>query len=59
MEWLSMPDTDRPDLILLYFDEPDHQGHGTGPDSPEVSNPSPYAIFYLSLTNKTLPLHTA
>jgi predicted AlkP superfamily pyrophosphatase or phosphodiesterase len=25
-----------PDLITLYFDEPDHVGHGSGPDSLEV-----------------------
>ncbi|WAR23185.1 PDE-like protein [Mya arenaria] len=37
MEWLSMPDNERPELIMLYFDEPDHQGHGAGPDSEEVN----------------------
>ncbi|XP_052776109.1 uncharacterized protein LOC128213996 [Mya arenaria] len=37
MDWLSMPDNERPELIMLYFDEPDHQGHGTGPDSEEVN----------------------
>jgi alkaline phosphatase D len=34
LQWLSQ--SDRPDLITLYFDEPDHVGHGSGPDSLEV-----------------------
>ena len=34
--WLLMNKTERPDFMTLYFNEPDHQGHGTGPDSPEV-----------------------
>ena len=34
--WLLMNETERPDFMTLYFNEPDHQGHGTGPDSPEV-----------------------
>ncbi|XP_042219889.1 venom phosphodiesterase-like [Homarus americanus] len=38
IEWLTIPDpTKRPDLITLYFDEPDHTGHGFGPDSKEVN----------------------
>lgn len=34
--WLLKDRRERPDFITLYFNEPDHQGHGTGPDSPEV-----------------------
>lgn len=37
VQWLQYPDNDRPDFIMLYFDEPDHTGHGYGPDSSEVS----------------------
>ena len=34
--WLLMNKTERPDFMTLYFNEPDHTGHGSGPDSPEV-----------------------
>lgn len=34
--WLNLPETRRPRLVTFYFDEPDHQGHNTGPDSPEI-----------------------
>ncbi|KAK8720022.1 hypothetical protein OTU49_013618, partial [Cherax quadricarinatus] len=37
LEWLSLPTEQRPDFISLYFDEPDRQGHATGPDSPELN----------------------
>lgn len=37
VQWLQYPDNDRPDFIMLYFNEPDHTGHGDGPDSSEVS----------------------
>lgn len=36
IDWLSLPDGDRPDFLMLYFDEPDHTGHAVGPDGPEV-----------------------
>ncbi|XP_045621686.2 venom phosphodiesterase isoform X1 [Procambarus clarkii] len=36
LEWLNLPAGERPDWVSLYFDEPDYQGHATGPDSPEV-----------------------
>ncbi len=32
---LSLPEKDRPRLVMGYFDEPDHQGHVYGPFSPE------------------------
>ena len=38
LEWLSLPPEDRPSWVSLYFDEPDHQGHSTGPHSPELDN---------------------
>ncbi len=34
--WLNLPIENRPRLITFYFDEPDSQGHSTGPESPEV-----------------------
>lgn len=35
---LSMPDEKRPHLILMYFGDTDHAGHGSGPDAPETQN---------------------
>ena len=32
----SLPEKDRPHLVMGYFDEPDHTGHGFGPISVEV-----------------------
>ena len=32
---LSLPQKERPRLVMGYFDEPDHQGHVHGPISPE------------------------
>ncbi|HEX6251747.1 MAG TPA: ectonucleotide pyrophosphatase/phosphodiesterase [Gemmatimonadaceae bacterium] len=36
LAWLSLPRAERPRLITLYFDEPDHTGHQAGPMSAEV-----------------------
>ena len=33
---LSLPEADRPRLVMAYFDEPDHQGHVNGPIAPET-----------------------
>ena len=33
---LRLPDADRPHLILIYFSEPDHEGHEFGPDAPQT-----------------------
>ncbi len=35
VKWLQLPEKQRPHLITLYFDEPDHTGHDFGPLSPE------------------------
>ncbi len=35
---LSLPEADRPQLVMGYFDEPDHQGHVFGPFSPETKD---------------------
>ncbi|CAG9538769.1 unnamed protein product [Cercopithifilaria johnstoni] len=36
IEWLTLPDNERPLLIQAYFEEPDHAGHAGGPDSQMV-----------------------
>ena len=36
MSWLSLPEDKRPQLILLYYHEPDASGHQYGPESEEV-----------------------
>ncbi|KAK7482281.1 hypothetical protein BaRGS_00026524, partial [Batillaria attramentaria] len=33
LAWLDLPEDKRPGFITLYFDEPDHTGHGSGPNS--------------------------
>ncbi len=34
---MSLPESERPRLLMGYFDEPDHTGHECGPHSPEVA----------------------
>ncbi|WP_129136470.1 ectonucleotide pyrophosphatase/phosphodiesterase [Luteimonas sp. YGD11-2] len=34
--WLSEPAATRPQLATLYFEHPDHAGHGYGPASPQL-----------------------
>lgn len=36
MKWLQLPEKQRPHLVTLYFDEPDHSGHNYGPLSLET-----------------------
>ncbi|OXB00479.1 alkaline phosphatase family protein [Flavobacterium oncorhynchi] len=36
LKWLQLPEKQRPHLITLYFDEPDHTGHNFGPLSAET-----------------------
>ena len=36
MKWLKLPEKQRPHLVTLYFDEPDHTGHNFGPLSPKT-----------------------
>jgi alkaline phosphatase D len=35
IEWLKLPEEERPHLVALYFDEPDNTGHTFGPLSAE------------------------
>jgi predicted AlkP superfamily pyrophosphatase or phosphodiesterase len=36
IKWLSYPPQKRPELVTLYFDEPDATSHDFGPESPET-----------------------
>jgi alkaline phosphatase D len=36
MAWLSLPEDQRPRLILFYYHEPDATGHYSGPESEEI-----------------------
>lgn len=36
IEWLNLPEADRPHFISLYFSAVDDAGHATGPESPET-----------------------
>lgn len=38
LAWLELPTDQRPRLVMLYFDEPDHAGHVHGPDAPAVDS---------------------
>jgi len=38
ISWFELDEEKRPDLVLLYFSEPDHTGHMFGPESMEVSD---------------------
>jgi alkaline phosphatase D len=36
LTWLSLPENQRPHLILFYYHEPDASGHNLGPESEEI-----------------------
>jgi len=36
LDWLKLPERERPHFITLYFSLVDSQGHDTGPDAPET-----------------------
>jgi alkaline phosphatase D len=38
IDWLKLPEADRPRLITLYFSSPDHEGHDFGPYAEETKN---------------------
>ncbi|MCB0687063.1 MAG: alkaline phosphatase family protein [Saprospiraceae bacterium] len=38
IDWLQLPDTERPAFIMLYFESPDLEGHHFGPFSPETKS---------------------
>eukprot|EP00249_Psilotum_nudum_P023266 c28811_g1_i1 orf=707-2356(-) len=35
--YFDLPPSQRPSFITLYFEEPDHTGHTTGPDDPHIN----------------------
>lgn len=37
LDWLQLPEKDRPHFITLYFHDTDTYGHNYGPDSPEIN----------------------
>ena len=37
LDWLDLPLDKRPTFLTLYFDRVDHQGHLSGPSSPQVN----------------------
>ncbi len=47
MAWLNKPESARPHLLLLYFNEPDHTGHKEGPDSEELKSMIVQLDFYV------------
>ncbi len=38
IDWLKLPEAERPHLIMLYFSFPDHEGHAYGPNALETQN---------------------
>ena len=38
ISWFNLSESKRPDLVLLYFNEPDHTGHMFGPESTEIAD---------------------
>jgi predicted AlkP superfamily pyrophosphatase or phosphodiesterase len=38
LEWLALPEAERPSVITMYQDTVDHAGHDFGPDSPETAS---------------------
>jgi predicted AlkP superfamily pyrophosphatase or phosphodiesterase len=37
LEWLALPAEERPSFITLYYSDLDTDGHGYGPDAPEIA----------------------
>jgi len=37
LEWLALPEAERPSVVTLYQEVVDHAGHDFGPDSPQVA----------------------
>lgn len=48
LEWLDLPESDRPTFLTLYFSAVDGAGHRHGPESPEVSDAVQEVDRYLS-----------
>jgi len=60
VDWLELPIKERPRLICLYFNEPDHAGHVYGANSKEVNKQienSDYILGYLMDTLSELDIY--
>ena len=56
---LSLPEEERPRLVMAYFDEPDHTGHNYGPMAPETREMAEHMdslMHALYLRLKALPI---
>lgn len=54
IEWLNLPEDERPHLIMWYLQEPDGIGHDVGPNHPEMINMVEYldslvGVFYYKI----------
>ena len=52
IEWLNLPEEDRPHLIMWYMEEPDSKGHDVGPDHPEIVNTVEYLDSLVGVFNQ-------
>jgi len=60
ISWLELPVRERPRLVCLYFNEPDHTGHVFGVESEEVNKKieeSDYILGYLLKSLKKLDIY--
>ena len=59
LDWLDLPQEERPDFISLYFEEPDTTGHSEGPYSDTVrdNNASLYQALQSNYRHKNI-VHT-
>ena len=54
IDWLNLPKLERPRLICLYFNEPDHAGHVYGANSNEVNQEIETADYILGYLLRSL-----
>jgi len=52
--WLQLPEDKRPQLLMLYFHEPDHVGHAYGPDSPATAKMVQHLDSLMGILSKKL-----
>lgn len=54
LEWLNLPEEERPHLIMWYMEEPDSKGHDYGPDHPEIINTVEYLDSLIGIFNQKI-----
>ena len=54
LEWLDLPEAERPQFITVYFEDTDHAGHDQGPESPAVREAIMRADSYLGRLQRGL-----